>query len=73
MISDAIADSQHGRYQESIEKLKSVIKTEPNSVPAHYLQGLDYYRLKMFAEAVDELQKTVQLSPDYALAFLIAP
>jgi len=69
LISDAIADSQHGRYQESIEKLKSVIKTEPNSVPAHYLQGLDFYHLKMFAEAVDELQKTVQLSPDYALAF----
>jgi arylsulfatase A-like enzyme/cytochrome c-type biogenesis protein CcmH/NrfG len=68
LISDAIADSQHGRYQESIEKLKSVVKTEPNSVPAHYLQGLDYYRLNMFAEAVDELQKTIQLSPDYALA-----
>jgi arylsulfatase A-like enzyme/Tfp pilus assembly protein PilF len=69
LISDAIADSQHGRYQESIEKLKVVVKTEPNSVPAHYLQGLDFYHLKMFAEAVDELQKTVQLSPDYALAF----
>src|ERR1700681_305274 len=69
LISEAIADSQHGRYQESIEKLKSVIKTEPNSVPAHYLQGLDFYHLKMFAEAVDELQNTVQLSPDYALAF----
>jgi tetratricopeptide (TPR) repeat protein len=69
LISDAIADSQHGRYHESIEKLKSVVKTETNSVPAHYLQGLDFYHLKMFAEAVDELQKTVQLSPDYALAF----
>jgi arylsulfatase A-like enzyme/cytochrome c-type biogenesis protein CcmH/NrfG len=69
LISDAIADSQHGRYQESIEKLKSVIKTEPNSVPAHYLQGLNYYRLQKFTEAVEELQKTVQLSPDYALAF----
>jgi len=69
LISDAIADSQHGRYQESIERLKSVMKTEPNSVPAHYLQGLNFYHLKMFAEAVDELQKTVQLSPDYALAF----
>jgi arylsulfatase A-like enzyme/Tfp pilus assembly protein PilF len=67
-ISDAIADSQHGRYLESNDKLKSVVKTEPNSVPAHYLQGLNYYRLKMFAEAVDELQKTIQLSPDYALA-----
>jgi arylsulfatase A-like enzyme/Tfp pilus assembly protein PilF len=69
LISDAIADSQHGRYQESTEKLKSAIKSEPNSVPAHYLQGLNFYHLKMFAEAVDELQKTVQLSPDYALAF----
>ncbi len=69
LISAAIADSQHGRYQESIDKLKSVVKTEPNSVPAHYMQGLNYYRLKRFAEAVDELQKAVQLSPDYALAF----
>jgi arylsulfatase A-like enzyme/Flp pilus assembly protein TadD len=69
LISDATADSQHGRYQESIEKLKRVIQTEPNSVPVHHLLGLDYYRLNMFAEAVDELQKTVQLSPDYALAF----
>jgi len=69
LISDAISDSQHGRYQESIDKLKSVVKSEPNSVPAHYLQGLDFYHLKMFAQAVDELQKTVQLSPDYALAF----
>jgi arylsulfatase A-like enzyme/cytochrome c-type biogenesis protein CcmH/NrfG len=69
LISDAIADSQHGRYQESIDKLRSVVKTEPNSVPAHYLQGLDYYRLNKYAAAVDELQKTVTLSPDYALAF----
>jgi arylsulfatase A-like enzyme/Flp pilus assembly protein TadD len=69
LISDAIADSQHGRYQDSIDKLKNVVKTEPNSVPAHYLQGLDYSRLKMYEESVDELKKTVQLSPDYALAF----
>jgi arylsulfatase A-like enzyme/cytochrome c-type biogenesis protein CcmH/NrfG len=68
LISDAISDSQHGRFQESIDNLKNVVKTEPNSVPAHYLQGLDYFRLKMYPQAVDELQKTVQLSPDYALA-----
>ena len=68
LISDAIADSQHGRYPESIEKLKAALKTDPLSVPVHYLQGLNYYRLKMFSEAVDELQKAVQASPDYALA-----
>ena len=68
LISDAISDSQHGRFTESIEKLKSAQKTEPQSVPVHYLQGQNYYRVKMFPEAVDELQKAVQLSPDYALA-----
>ncbi len=68
LISDAIADSQHGRYPESIEKLKAALKTEPQSVPAHYLQGLNYYRVKLFSESVDELQQVVQLSPDYALA-----
>ncbi|MBI3474814.1 MAG: sulfatase-like hydrolase/transferase [Acidobacteria bacterium] len=68
LISDAIADSQHGRYPSSIEKLKTVLKTDPQSVPAHYLQGKNYYRSKMFPEAVEELQKAVQLSPDYSLA-----
>jgi arylsulfatase A-like enzyme/Flp pilus assembly protein TadD len=68
LISAAIADSQHGRYPESIEKLKTAIKTEPKSVPAHYLQGLNYYRSKMYPAAVDELQTAVELSPDYALA-----
>ena len=67
-ISSAIADSQHGRFQDSIEKLKPVIKEDPTSVPAHYLQGLNYYRAKMFPDAVTELRKTVELSPDYALA-----
>ena len=67
-FSDAMAASQHGRYQESVEDLKAMIKTEPNSVPAHYMQGLNYYRLKMYADAVTELQKAVELSPDYALA-----
>jgi arylsulfatase A-like enzyme/Flp pilus assembly protein TadD len=69
LISDAVSNSQHGRYQESVEELKNAMKAEPNSVPVHYLQGLNYYHLKMFPEAVDELQKTVQLSPDYSLAF----
>ena len=68
-FSDAMAASQHGRYQESIEKLKGTLKAEPNSIPAHYLQGLNYYRLNMYAEAATELQKTVELSPGYALAF----
>ena len=68
LISDAIADSQHGRYENSTEKLTEALKTEADSVPVHYLLGLDYYRLREFPRAVAELQRVLQLSPDYSLA-----
>jgi arylsulfatase A-like enzyme/lipoprotein NlpI len=68
LISEAIAESQHGEYQSSAEKLTAALKTEPDSVPVHYLLGLDYYRMRRFPRAVEELQRVLQLSPDYALA-----
>jgi arylsulfatase A-like enzyme/Flp pilus assembly protein TadD len=68
LISDAIAESQHGEYQSSTEKLTTALKTESNSVPIHYLLGLNYYRLHEFPKAVEELQRVLQLSPDYSLA-----
>ena len=68
LISDGMADSQHGRYQESVDKLISALKSDPNSVAVHYLLGLDYYRLKDFTKAVEEFQRVLQLSPDYSLA-----
>jgi arylsulfatase A-like enzyme/Flp pilus assembly protein TadD len=68
IFSDAMADSQHGQYASSIEKLNAVIKIEPDSVPAHYLQGLNYYRTHEYPKSVAELERVVQLSPDYSLA-----
>jgi arylsulfatase A-like enzyme/Flp pilus assembly protein TadD len=68
LFSDAMADSQHGRYPESVEKLDSVLKVDPDSVPAHYILGLDYYRMHEYPLAVQNLQRVVQLSPSYSLA-----
>jgi arylsulfatase A-like enzyme/Flp pilus assembly protein TadD len=68
LISDAIAESQHGQFENSSENLKAALKIEPDSVPVHYLLGLDYYRLRQFPRAVEELQHVLQLSPDYSLA-----
>jgi arylsulfatase A-like enzyme/Flp pilus assembly protein TadD len=68
MISDGMAASQHGRYEESIEKLNTALETEPKSVSIHYLLGLDYYRLQEFDKAIDNLQQVLLVSPDYALA-----
>jgi arylsulfatase A-like enzyme/Flp pilus assembly protein TadD len=67
-ISDAIAQSQHGEYRSSTEKLNAALKTEPDSVPVHYLLGLNYYRLREYPKAIVNLQRVLELSPDYALA-----
>src|SRR3989441_5878990 len=68
LISDAIADSQHGEYAQSIEKLNSALKTEPDSVAVHYLLGLNFYRMRDYQNSVEQFRKVVKLSPDYALA-----
>jgi len=68
LISDAIAESQHGEFQPSTEKLLAALKTDPASVPVHYLLGLNYFRLHEFPKAVEEFQRVLQLSPDYELA-----
>jgi arylsulfatase A-like enzyme/Flp pilus assembly protein TadD len=67
-VTEAIDDSQHGRFQESITKLKATLPTEENSVPIHYLLGLNYYRTKDFENAVGEFKKALALSPNYMLA-----
>jgi arylsulfatase A-like enzyme/Flp pilus assembly protein TadD len=67
-VSEAIDDSQHGRFQESIDKLKTTLPTEENSVPIHYLLGLNYYRTRNFAEAAAEFKKALAISPNYMLA-----
>ncbi|HEV2020969.1 MAG TPA: sulfatase, partial [Terriglobales bacterium] len=36
LVSEAIADSQHGRYDPSVEKLRTALKTDKDSTPIHY-------------------------------------
>jgi arylsulfatase A-like enzyme/cytochrome c-type biogenesis protein CcmH/NrfG len=68
LISEAIAESQHGEYAVSTEKLSRALKSDPDSVPLHYLLGLNYYRMRQFPLAVEQLQRVMQLSPEYSLA-----
>lgn len=68
LFSTAMSESQHGDFSSSSQKLEAVLKTDPDSVPAHYLLGLNLYRTEDFARSVSELERVVQLSPDYALA-----
>jgi arylsulfatase A-like enzyme/predicted negative regulator of RcsB-dependent stress response len=68
LISQGLADGQHGRYEDSVTKLTEALKTEPDSVAVHYLLGLDYYRMRDYPKSVEHLTRVMQLSPEYALA-----
>lgn len=68
LVSDALADSQHDRYAESVKKLLQAEQTEKNSIPINYLLGLNYFRMRQFPTAIERFQSVVKLSPSYALA-----
>lgn len=68
LFSAAMADGQHGRYQQSLDKLREAEKTEPASLPFGYLEALDYYRLKDFPHAAEKFRAAIALDPKFALA-----
>ena len=75
LISDAIAESQHGEYPESTEKLNLALKTRSRfRAGSTICWDSNYYRMREFPSAVEQLERVMQLSPDYALAsFPIGP
>jgi len=68
LVSEAVSDSQHGRYTASIAKLEATFKYEPTSVPVRYLLALNYYRLNEFDRAIKEFRTVLRLQPNYSLA-----
>jgi tetratricopeptide (TPR) repeat protein len=68
LVSEAMADGQRGRYQESLAKLREAERTESNSLSIRYLMALDYYRMKDFPRALEQFRSTLQLNPKFSLA-----
>jgi arylsulfatase A-like enzyme/Flp pilus assembly protein TadD len=68
LVTDAMADGQHGRYEESLRKLREAEKIEPGSLTIHYLTALDYYRLKDFGQALEHFRAAFKIDPQFALA-----
>jgi arylsulfatase A-like enzyme/Tfp pilus assembly protein PilF len=68
LFSEAMADGQHGRYEESLRKLHVAEKTEPASMPIRYLMALDEYRLKDFRGALEQFKGALEVDPKFALA-----
>ncbi len=68
LVSEALADSQHGHYSESLAKLQEAEKTESNSLTIHYLTALNYYRLRDYRRAIERFKAALSVDPKFALA-----
>lgn len=63
---EAMADGQHGRYEESLRKLREAEKTEPNSSSLVFLAALDYLQMQDYQHAIEFFNKTIELKPTFA-------
>ena len=52
------------RYDEAIAQAQHTLQIDPNFYYAHYLMGKAYNQKGMYKEAVAELRKSVELTPD---------
>jgi arylsulfatase A-like enzyme/Flp pilus assembly protein TadD len=68
LVSAALADSQRGRYADSLAKLRQAEKVETRSVTIHYLTALNYYRQRDFPRAIERFEQTLRIDPKFALA-----
>ena len=63
---EAMTDGTHGRYEESLRKLREAEKIEPNSLPLLFLAALDYFQMKDYQHAIQLFRRTLVLKPEYA-------
>lgn len=68
LVSEALADSQQGRYRDSLAKLQKAEATEKNSLTINYLTALNHFRLGDFPHAIERLRATLRIDPKFALA-----
>jgi len=57
LMAKALDDLQNGRLAEGIEKLETIIASEPSNSDALFYLGLAQYQLKNYAAAITPLQK----------------
>jgi len=68
LLSEAMADGEHGQYQESLRKLGEAAKTDPDSPAINYMMGLNYQGLRDAPKAIERFQAALKVNPDFSLA-----
>lgn len=63
---EAMEDGTHGRYEESLRKLREAEKLEPDSMPILLLTAIDYFQMKDYPRAIGVFNKILVLKPRFA-------
>ncbi|PYV09661.1 MAG: hypothetical protein DMG23_10220 [Acidobacteria bacterium] len=63
---EAMEDGTHGRYEESLRKLREAEKVEPDSMPILLLTAIDYFQMKDYQPAIQLFSKILVLKPRFA-------
>jgi len=63
---EAMTDGQHGRYEESLRKLREAQKVEPDSLPFLFLAALDYFKMRDYQQAIQLFSRALELKPKFA-------
>lgn len=66
---EAMDEGGHGRYQESLRKLREAERLEPNSLPIQYLVGLSYFRMQNYTLAIPAFRKALEINPKFTSAW----
>jgi len=65
----SLAMSQAGKIDRAEPPIRAAIRLDPNNATAHYFLGRLLYTDNRFDEAIEETQKTIDLSPDFVRAY----
>lgn len=52
-----------------LEDLLELLEDDPDDYLLHHGLGMEYMRAEMFTEAVGAFERTIQLQPDYSVAY----
>lgn len=59
----------YGKYAEAEEAFDKAIKYDKNNYEAYYLRGCAKINAKKYQDAILDLEKAIELKPDYADAY----
>ena len=59
----------YGKYAEAEEAFDNAIKYDKNNYEAYYLRGCAKINAQKYQEAILDLEKAIELKPDYADAY----